>query len=380
MKKLKFTEHELVKLVEHISKKYLVDVEKQQLTEVINEKYKTWEMDFGGRKITKSFRQPMDENSTKMWCEKYFEKTPTSLRGVNESKDINENDIVSTSDARELVKKYYNDIDTIFKKSDDYFIRRYALKLMNNLTGKYELHDTKIYDSFIEENKDLLVESPEVLEPEVKPDVKPQVKPDEEPIRRMNPRKKPFTKPDHIEPDEEQHPKALIENKMKLSKKDLEDSGIDYNPDFKYYKKGDFIYKVGKDHNYTSYKDGKIFNLGKNFQKEVIGEGWKDYVLAGAMAMSPMVTQAGGDDLKTDKSNNSRKEFVINSNLKLVNRPDYFEVITNNPNIANKFHNEKEVSRNFSEIVNGVKQYVFLIDKSNKDYLINKLNLFQKQN
>jgi hypothetical protein len=52
MKKLKFTEHELVKLVEHISKKYLVDVDKQQLTEVINEKYKTWEMDFGGRKIT----------------------------------------------------------------------------------------------------------------------------------------------------------------------------------------------------------------------------------------------------------------------------------------------------------------------------------------
>ena len=65
----------------------------------------------------------------------------------------------------------------------------------------------------------------------------------------------------------------------------------------------------------------------------------------------------------------------------MVNRPEYFEVITNNPNIANKFHNEKEVSSNFSEIVNGVKQYVFLIDKSNKDYLVNKLNLFQsKQN
>jgi hypothetical protein len=108
-------------------------------------------------------------------------------------------------------------------------------------------------------------------------------------------------------------------------------------------------------------------------------EGWKDYVLAGAIAMSPMATQAGGDDLKTSKSNSSRKEFVINPNLKLANGPDYIEVITNDENIANKFRNEKEVLKHFSEMGKTGKQYVFIIGKSNKEYLINKLDNLNKE-
>lgn len=114
--------------------------------------------------------------------------------------------------------------------------------------------------------------------------------------------------------------------------------------------------------------------------EDELEEGWKDYVIAGAMAMSPMVTQAGGggDDLNTSKSSSSKKEFVINPNLKLVNNPEYFEVVTNDTKIANEFDGEKEVSYRHAKIENGVKQYVFFIDKSNKDYLIKKLDDIKK--
>lgn len=193
MKKVKLTESQLVELIEY-------SVKKMSVKESINEKYRTWDIDFDGRKIRKKFRNEMDENSVKMWCERYFEKTPKMVSGVSEN--INE--------------------------------------------------------------------QPEILEPDIEtPDI--ETEPIQPKRKRIDPRKKPYEKPEHIGDDEEEPtpPKALIENKIKLSKSELEKQGIKYNPDCKYYKKGDFIYKVRNDGNYTCYKDGKVHNLGKNFNKEV---------------------------------------------------------------------------------------------------------------
>lgn len=73
--------------------------------------------------------------------------------------------------------------------------------------------------------------------------------------------------------------------------------------------------------------------------------------------------------------NSEKKEFVISENLRLVNGGDYFEVITNDVNIANSFYGEKEVLFYSSRIGKSGKEYVFVISKSNKHYLVKKLNL-----
>lgn len=75
------------------------------------------------------------------------------------------------------------------------------------------------------------------------------------------------------------------------------------------------------------------------------------------------------------KANNDKTELVINKELKLVNGGDYIEVITTNVVVANQFHGDKEVLYYFSEMDKNSKQYVFIISKSNKDYLLKKLNV-----
>lgn len=74
-------------------------------------------------------------------------------------------------------------------------------------------------------------------------------------------------------------------------------------------------------------------------------------------------------------TNSEKKEFVISENLRLVNGGDYFEVITNDIAIANSFYGEKEVLFYSSQIGKSGKEYVFVISKSNKHYLVKKLNL-----
>lgn len=76
-----------------------------------------------------------------------------------------------------------------------------------------------------------------------------------------------------------------------------------------------------------------------------------------------------------NNTNSEKKEFVISESLKLANGGDYIEVITNDIAIANQFYGEKEVLYHFSEMGKNGKQYVFIISKSNKEYLIKKLNL-----
>jgi hypothetical protein len=245
MKKVKLTESQLVELIENSIKKISVK-------ESINEKYKTWDIDFDGRKIRKNFRNEMDENSVKMWCEKYFEKSPRMVSGVSLDK--------------ENINEYYEDVKDIISKTNDLMVKKIGFDILKKMdSGDIKTKEVK---DFIENNKLILNEQPEILEPEVTPDVKPDI--DTPEPKRIDPRKKPFTKPEHIEPDSEPTPaKALVENKVKLSKSELERQGIKYNPDCKYYKKGDFIYKVRNDGNYTCYKGGKIHNLGKNFSKEI---------------------------------------------------------------------------------------------------------------
>jgi hypothetical protein len=263
MKKVKLTESQLVELIEY-------SVKKMSVKESINEKYKTWDIDFDGRKIRKNFRNEMDENSVKMWCERYFEKTPKMVSGVSEN--INEDiDLMWSKlplEKDKTVNEYFQDINKIVKNTDDIVVKKQGLDLLKKLDsmGDTESIKSKEFEKFVDDNKSILNEQPEILEPEVAPDI------ETEPIqpKRIDPRKKPFEKPEHIEPDSEPTPaKALIENKIKLSKSELERQGIKYNPDCKYYKKGDFIYKVRNDGNYTCYKGGKVHNLGKNFNKEV---------------------------------------------------------------------------------------------------------------
>lgn len=74
-------------------------------------------------------------------------------------------------------------------------------------------------------------------------------------------------------------------------------------------------------------------------------------------------------------TNSEKKELVISESLKLVNGGDYIEIITNDTAIANQFYGEKEVLYHFSEMGKNGKQYVFVISKSNKHYLVKKLNL-----
>lgn len=76
-----------------------------------------------------------------------------------------------------------------------------------------------------------------------------------------------------------------------------------------------------------------------------------------------------------NNANSEKKELVISESLKLVNGGDYIEIITNDTAIANSFYGEKEVLYHFSEIGENGKQYIFVISKSNKHYLVKKLNL-----
>jgi hypothetical protein len=77
----------------------------------------------------------------------------------------------------------------------------------------------------------------------------------------------------------------------------------------------------------------------------------------------------------TNNTSSEKKEFIISESLRLVNGGDYIEVITNDIAIANAFYGEKEVLFYSSQIGKGGKEYVFIISKSNKHYLIKKLNL-----
>lgn len=76
-----------------------------------------------------------------------------------------------------------------------------------------------------------------------------------------------------------------------------------------------------------------------------------------------------------NNTSSEKKEFVISESLKLVNGGDYIEIITNDIAIANQFYGEKEVLYHFSEMGKNGKQYIFVISKSNKHYLVKKLNL-----
>ncbi len=77
----------------------------------------------------------------------------------------------------------------------------------------------------------------------------------------------------------------------------------------------------------------------------------------------------------TNNTSSEKKEFIISESLRLVNGGDYIEVITNDIAIANAFYGEKEVLFYSSQIGKGGKEYVFIISKTNKTYLVKKLNL-----
>jgi len=77
----------------------------------------------------------------------------------------------------------------------------------------------------------------------------------------------------------------------------------------------------------------------------------------------------------TNNTSSEKKEFIISESLRLVNGGDYIEVITNDIAIANAFYGEKEVLFYSSQIGKGGKEYVFIISKTNKIYLVKKLNL-----
>jgi len=268
MKKYQLSESKLIELIEHTIKKNSVN---PKLLETISEKYKTWDIDYDGRIVRKTFRNEIDENGVKIWCEKYFDKEPKTVKGVNLNEDIDLMWSKLPLDKDKSINEYKDEITNIVKKTDNIRVKKQGLDLLNKLDSNGDIVKKEM-DNFINDNKITLNEQPEIAEPEVKPDVKPQIKPDTDSPKRQDPRKRPFTKPEHIEPDSEPTPaKALIENKIKLSKSELEKQGIKYNPDCKYYKKGDFIYKVRNDGNYTCYKDGKVHNLGKNFDK-IVGE------------------------------------------------------------------------------------------------------------
>lgn len=76
-----------------------------------------------------------------------------------------------------------------------------------------------------------------------------------------------------------------------------------------------------------------------------------------------------------NNTSSENKELVISESLRLVNSGEYVEVITNDIAIANSFYGEKEVLFYSSKIGKGGKEYVFIISKINKYYLIKKLNL-----
>lgn len=290
MKKVKLTESQLVELIEY-------SVKKMSVKESINEKYKTWDINFDGRIIRKNFRDEMDENSVKMWCERYFEKTPKMVSGVSE-----------------------------------------------NINEQPEILEPDIENPYIE--------NPDIENPDTK---------------RIDPRRKPFTKPEHIEPDSEPTPaKALIENKIKLSKSELEKQGIKYNPDCKYYKKGDFIYKVRNDGNYTCYKDGKVHNLGKNFSKEVVDESLKGLALGGAMLANtltsgtenPNVLKGGNVEMYSQNFKPLNKNMNIKGEpkLSLISKPlktisDGIEFNNNNAKkkISDLEKNIKNINHSFIE-------------------------------
>jgi hypothetical protein len=439
MKKVKLTESQLVELIEY-------SVKKMSVKESINEKYKTWDIDFDGRKIRKNFRNEMDENSVKMWCERYFEKTPKMVSGVSEN--INEDiDLMWSKlplEKDKTVNEYFQDISKIVKNTDDIVVKKQGLDLLKKLDsmGDTELIKSKEFEKFVDDNKTILNEDynnnlsiddltpfkfkkllkdenilnkikeklkgnkieinflefrnyepiplikiflddyvyfievwekyfqleilkltnkgndkisswddlkkrefkdinkfrkfgdlfsylkntkflkeNEILEPEVLPDI------ETEPIqpKRIDPRKKPFEKPEHIEPDSEPTPaKALIENKIKLSKSELERQGIKYNPDCKYYKKGDFIYKVRNDGNYTCYKGGKVHNLGKNFNKEVVDESLKGLALGGAMLANTLTSGTENPNvLKGDNIEMYSQNFKpLNKNMNIKGEPE----------------------------------------------------------